>query len=168
MRTSQKIGMEAIVGKPSQPLPLKILKGRGNGKDIAGRAIPQPPAFNRGAPTPPDWLNPEARGEWERIAPELERLDLIKPEDRGIFAAYCLAWSRLVRAEAICAAEGLTLTNPTTGRVGTHPAALIAAAASRDLLRLGSQFGLSPLGEVGVAKPAKPAGDEFDAFGGAS
>jgi P27 family predicted phage terminase small subunit len=159
------MGNGGIVGRTPEPIPLKILKGRSLTKDIAGRPIPQAPAFNRGAPEPPQWLDAEARGEWQRIAPELERLDLIKPEDRGIFAAYCLCWSRLVRAEAICAAEGLTVVNPTTGRVGSHPAALIAAAASRDLLRLGVQFGLSPLGEVAVAKPPRPDAGDDDPFG---
>ena len=57
------------MGRTPQPIPLKILKGRSATKDIAGRPIPQAPAFNRGAPDPPPWLDTEARAEWERIAP---------------------------------------------------------------------------------------------------
>ena len=102
------------MGRRPDPLPLKILKGRSATKDIAGRPIPQAPAFNRGAPDPPGWLNPEAREEWNRIAPELDRLELIKPEDAGILVAYCLAWSRLVSAEAIIQTAGLAATNPQT------------------------------------------------------
>jgi phage terminase small subunit len=84
------------VGRPSQPTPLKILKGRGNGKDIAGRPIPQLPAFEHGAPTPPPWLSPEALAEWQRVAPSLDALGLIKDEDRAVFSTYCERPGRLV------------------------------------------------------------------------
>ena len=156
------------MGRRPDPLPLKILKGRSETKDIAGRPIPQAPAFNRGAPDPPGWLNPEARGEWNRIAPELDRLELIKPEDAGILVAYCLAWSRLVSAEAIIQTEGLTAMNPQTGRRAVHPAVYVVQAASRDLLRLGSHFGLTPVSEVNLATPAKPdSDDDANPFAGA-
>ena len=100
--------------------------------------------------------------------PELDRLDLIKPEDAGILVAYCLAWSRLVSAEAIIQTEGLTATNPQTGGRAVHPAVYVVQAASRDLLRLGSHFGLTPVSEVNLGTPAKPdSDDDANPFAGA-
>ena len=93
-------------GPAPEPIPLRILKGRGNGKDVAGRPIPKVPAFERCAPEAPAWLDPEALAEWSRIVPALDAVGSIKPEDRGIITARCVAWSRAVHAEAIIAAEG--------------------------------------------------------------
>ena len=154
----------SILGRTPQPIPLRILKGRSATKDVAGRPIPQVPAFNRGAPEPPPWLDREAREEWNRIAPELERLDLLKPEDHGAFAAYCLAWSRLASSVATYQAEGLTATNPSTGRVAVHPAEHTAQAAGRDLLRYAQQFGLTPVAEIALGRPPIPDVDDDDPF----
>jgi hypothetical protein len=66
-----------------KPTKLLLLNGRGDGKDSAGRPVPLAPPFKRQAPEPPSWLSREARAEWRRIVPELERLDLVKPADRA-------------------------------------------------------------------------------------
>ena len=50
-------------GPAPEPIPLRILKGRGNGKDVAGRPIPKVPPFERCAPEAPGWLDPEALAE---------------------------------------------------------------------------------------------------------
>ena len=72
------------------PLPPKILllHGRGNGKDSAGNLVPTPPRFERVAPEPPDWLDDEGRGEWQRVIDDLEPLGLLKSSDRGVLTAY--------------------------------------------------------------------------------
>jgi phage terminase small subunit len=41
------------------------------------------------APTPPTWLDREARAEWRRVTPELERLGLLSHIDRGMLTLYC-------------------------------------------------------------------------------
>jgi len=45
------------MGRTPEPLGLKILKGRSATKDIAGRPIPMPPAFECGVPDCPAWLS---------------------------------------------------------------------------------------------------------------
>jgi phage terminase small subunit len=62
-------------------------------------------------------------------------------------------WATFIAARHRIRAEGLTLVNPTTGHVGTHPAVHVAASAARDLLKFASQFGLTPLAEVCLGKP---------------
>lgn len=50
-------------------------------------------------PGAPEWLNKDARLEWRRIGPELERLGLISKIDRSALALYCQTWGQLCQAE---------------------------------------------------------------------
>ncbi|BBX39269.1 phage terminase small subunit P27 family [Mycobacterium simiae] len=96
-----------MAGGARQPAKLLLLNGRGDGKDSAGRVVPTPPNFKRVGPNPPTWLTREAKAEWRRIAPGLERLDLIKAEDRAALAAYCELWSRWYQAQKDIQKNGL-------------------------------------------------------------
>ncbi len=66
---------------------LLLLHGRGNGKDCAGYPVPTPPAFERAAPEPPDWLDDEGRDEWQRVVDDLAPLGLLKNSDRATLTA---------------------------------------------------------------------------------
>src|SRR5262245_41191735 len=88
----------ARAGRPADPAPLKLLKGRSPGKDCAGRDVPEVPAFVREAPDVPDWLSVDAADLWRRIAPGLDELGLLKPEDFPAFAILCETWSRYCAA----------------------------------------------------------------------
>lgn len=84
--------------RPPKPARLKLVEGRSPGRDSGGRKVPESPKFIRQAPDAPDWLDAEALAEWRRVAPTLERLDLLKPEDRALLSAYCETWSVYVAA----------------------------------------------------------------------
>ena len=45
-------------------------------------------------PADEEWFDAEARAEWQRVVPGLERLDLLKPEDRAMLVVFCTTWSR--------------------------------------------------------------------------
>lgn len=149
-------------GPAPDPVGLKVIKGRGEGKDSMGRAIPKVPEFDRGTPEPPPWLDEVARELWERVAPALDRLDLLKPEDREVFAAYCVAWSRFSAAVATYTVEGLTMTNPQSGRVAVHPAVTVAEKAAAQLHRFAQDFGLTPSAELNLGKKPDGDGDQGD------
>ena len=136
----------------AKPASLLLLNGRGEGQDSAGRPVATPPPFKRLAPNPPTWLSREAKAEWKRVAPGLERLDLIKPEDRAAFAAYCETWARFVDATRTVNREGITAMNPDSGRLAVHPAVRVAEAASTHLRQYAEQFGLTPAAERNVSK----------------
>ena len=68
--------------------------------------MPTPPAFERVAPEPPDWLDDEGRHEWQRVIDDLEPLGLLKNSDRGVLVAYCEAWSRFAAAVSSTARKG--------------------------------------------------------------
>lgn len=50
-------------------------------------------------PDAPEWLSDEARAEWDRITPHLQKLGLVSSLDRAVLTAYCVAWSDFVWAE---------------------------------------------------------------------
>ncbi|WP_042904540.1 phage terminase small subunit P27 family, partial [Mycobacterium tuberculosis] len=116
------------------------------------------------APDAPDWLDAEALAEWRRVAPTLERLDLLKPEDRALLSAYCETWSVYVAAVQRVRAEGLTITSPKSGVVHRNPAVTVAETARMHLLRLASEFGLTPAAEQRLAVAPGDDGDGLNPF----
>lgn len=147
--------------KPKPPT-LKLIEGRGNGRDSGGRPVKAAPAFVRLPPTAPEFLPDEARAEWERVVPELERLQLLKPVDRAALTAYVLTWQRLVDAQQIIAVEGMTAHDDKTGKVQRHPALVTIEAASKELRAWAAEFGLTPSAEARVSKGGANDGAEED------
>lgn len=138
-----------------KPAALRLLEGRGNGRDSGGRPVKDPPAFNRLPPEPPDWLPLEARAEWERVVPELARLNLTKPVDRAALAAYCMTWDRFVRAVKEMESEfgGSVLGENSQGTV-RNPCIAVIEAASKELRAWCGEFGFTPSaeGRLGVGE----------------
>ncbi|MGW1998488.1 phage terminase small subunit P27 family [Embleya sp. NPDC001921] len=120
------------------------------------------PAFRRIAPTPPDWLSPEAAAEWARVVPGLQRLDILKEEDRAVLVAYCETWSTFVSAIRQQHQEGLTI----EAKQGTlpHPAVGIARNAGRELRSFAAHFGLTPSSEQALARGAEDGGEDDNPF----
>jgi P27 family predicted phage terminase small subunit len=147
------------MARKADPAGLRLLKGRSEARDSGGRLVAPSPNFVREAPEPPEWLCVEARAEWDRVVPGLERLDLLKPEDRAVLAAYCVTYARFVEAVRIYRAEGTTIVNPDSGNLRRHPAVGIAEAAAAQLRSLGAEFGLTPASERAVS----PVAPEHDA-----
>ena len=143
-----------------KPTALKLLEGRGHGRDSGGRVVKEVPGFARSAPPAPEWLPVEARAEWDRVVPEMDRLGILKRIDRAALAAYCAAWDRFVTASAIVAAEGMVLHDDKQGRAQRHPALLTAEAASKELRAWASEFGLTPSAEQRLAGTKGDDGDQ--------
>lgn len=148
-----------------RPARLKLIEGARPGRDSGGRKVKEPPAFRRVAPQPPEWLPEEARSEWDRVVPELMRLELTKPIDRAALTAYCLTWDRLVRAQREMEFDGSVLSHNSQGRV-RHPAVAVIEAASKELRAWVGEFGLSPSSEGRLAAAGAEDGQDDDPFGG--
>lgn len=167
-----------------RPVKLKLIEGRGNGRDSGGRVVGETPKFKRLPPEAPEWLPAEAREEWERVVPELARLELLKPVDRAALTAYVLTWQRLVDAQKLAkthrmfeVAEGVDENGDVKkrrhqghGLLGTNsqgvtraPWVAIAEAASKELRAWAAEFGFTPSAENKLA--VKESGDdESDPF----
>lgn len=159
------------MGRTPQPAGLKLIKGRADGRDSGGRTVKPGPAFRRIPPRAPTWLSREAAAEWRRVAPGLERLDLLKEEDRAVLTAYCETWSTYVAATRLVIDEGVTTTVVTvsksgseTTRVVQHPAVSIARNAGRELRAFATHFGLTPSTEQALARGADDGNEDDNPF----
>lgn len=151
------------MARPAQPPALKLLKGRGEGRDSGGREVQPTPQFRRVAPQPPSWLSREAKAEWKRVVPELTRLEILTAENRAALAAYCETWATFVAATRTVQVEGMTI-HAKQGELA-HPAVAIARNAGKELRAWANQFGLTPSAENALQlREADDGGD--DPFGG--
>lgn len=139
------------VGRTPAPAALKLVNGRSEGRDSGGRVVKTPPKFDRVTPTPPRWLPKEARAEWERIVPDLERLGILKRIDAAALTAYCMTWQRFVEASQIIEVEGMSCTDR-AGKVTRNPALVTVETASRELRAWAGEFGLTPSAETRLSK----------------
>jgi P27 family predicted phage terminase small subunit len=171
-----------------RPVALKLLEGRGHGTDSGGRKVAAVPLFKRIPPDAPEWLPTEARAEWDRVVPELARLELTKPVDRAALTAYVLTWQRLVDAQKLIVenqeftyvaknadpdSEGV---EPATingyGLLGVNSQGIVRApwvaiieAASKDLRAWCAEFGFTPSAEAKLSVQEADNGEE-DIFSG--
>ena len=83
-----------MAGRKNKPTAIKKLEGN-PGKRPLNDSEPQP---DKTPPKCPSWLLKEAKREWHRVVPELERLGLLTIVDRAALAGYCEAYSRWVMA----------------------------------------------------------------------
>ena len=145
----------------AKPAKLKLLNGRGPGKDSAGRPVNEGPKFVRDAPTPPSWLGREAKAEWRRVVPEMERLRLLSRLTRASLTAYCETWEVFTVATRILHEEGLVY-EAKQGLI-PHPAVNIQRQAGAELRRWAAEYGLTPATEQRVrAGELETDDDAFD------
>jgi P27 family predicted phage terminase small subunit len=163
-----------------RPAALKLIEGR-NGRDSGGREVKPPPAFVRLPPDAPEWLPDEARAEWERVVPELARLNLAKPVDRAALTAYVLTWQRLVDAQKLVTEnrsvaidvddDGLVTRVNGYGLLGKNSQGIVRApwiaiieAASKDLRAWCAEFGFTPSAEAKLSTATGADDEEADIF----
>jgi P27 family predicted phage terminase small subunit len=166
-----------------KPLPANVhlLRGNASKKPLADLTDGLQPEVE--IPGCPRHLLPEARKEWKRITPELERYGLISKLDRGALSLYCQAWARWVWAEeqlqrfAALAAEkmadaaakgepytggdGYTVPTP-NGHMTYSPHWVIANKAMEQVNRYMASFGLDPASRGRVNPSAVRQRDMFD------
>ena len=92
--------------------------------------------------------------------PGLERLDLLKPEDRAMLVVFCTTWSRYVDAGRAYAPTVLTMTNPDSSHTSAHPCVQIVNTAAGHLRAFAPEFGLSPVAERRLGSITPPDDDE--------
>lgn len=146
------------MGRPPKPTALKLLEGN-PGKRALNRNEPKPQPI---APRAPLWLNADARREWRRVAPELERLGLLTRVDMAALASYCEAYALLMRAAKAIDAEGLVLTSQ-SGYAQPHPAVGIVQRSMQNIRAFCSEFGLTPSSRGRMSLP-EPETDDLDAL----
>lgn len=157
-----------------RPLPNAVKKLRGNpGKRKLNPAEPQPA---QGEPVMPAGLSPLAQQEWRAILPDLTLLGVLARIDGKALAAYCMAWSRWMQAEAEVERLGLIIEEPIIGRdqdgesyeIGTrykrNPAIGVGHEAMKIMKSFLIEFGMTPASRsrIRIEKPKEE--DPLEAF----
>ena len=132
----------------AMPTNLKILHGE-----------TRPSRINQHEPTPsskpvtcPSWLCPEAKREWQRLAPELIRLGVLTHLDRDSLAVYCDAVVRYREAAAVIQERGVMVVGA-QGQTVKNPALQVARDQAMVIKAFGRELGLTPSSRSGIAVP---------------
>lgn len=135
-------------GRPRKPTQLHILHGN-PGKRRLPKGEPQP---TLGVPSRPEWLSPEAKREWNRVAPELHAQRLLALIDRALLSAYCECWAQYVAAVKDIHENGSSFTTD-KGYQAPRPAVGIARAMLEKMMQLSARFGFTPSDRAKMAVP---------------
>lgn len=98
----------ATRGRKSKPTALKLLEGNPGNRPL-NTAKPR----STGVPDCPDWLEDEAKAEWERMSTVLENMGMLTDMDMVAFAGYCQAYARWREAEEFLSQHGFFVRSQT-------------------------------------------------------
>jgi P27 family predicted phage terminase small subunit len=137
---------------------LKMVQGNPGKRPIKKSVTPE-----AGKVEIPDWLNEDARAEWKRLAPEMERLKLLTPLDAHAFAMYCDSYARWASCEKFLNENGLFYVSA-AGKLLERPQVRIAQGYGQAARAFGSEFGLTPNSRARFTLPAleEEEDDEFE------
>jgi P27 family predicted phage terminase small subunit len=157
-------------GQGRKPTPPQLRLVRGSERKL-GPQIEVP--TNAAVVDPPAWLSEDAKLEWLRLSPLLEASGLVTKLDVRAFAQYCelaalceRAWRNIetMRRQSPIF-DGLVVRTP-GGGIAQNPVIRTAMNAAEKLVKIGSEFGLSPVARVRISS-LKAAGvsetDKLDA-----
>ena len=96
-------------GRKPTPTALKVLAGNPGKRPLNRRE----PRVTPKAPSMPTTLSAEAKREWRRVVPVLERVGTLSLVDRGTLDAYCRAYARMVEADRHIQKHGVVLLEQT-------------------------------------------------------
>ena len=140
-------------GRKPKPTLLKLLDGNPGKRPLNDRE-PVPPD---GVPDCPDFLDDTAREEWFRTAQVLKEMQLLSRADRSALAAYCVAYSRWVQAEAQVKKHGMIVKSPDKGFPMKSPFLSIADQTMEEMRKFMVEFGLTPSSRSRIRVPDDPA-----------
>jgi P27 family predicted phage terminase small subunit len=152
-------------GRKPKPPELRVLHGQAK-----QRALAEAPRARKGLPRCPKHLTGVERETWKRLAGELHDAGVLAVIDRDALALYCVVYARWLDAEERLRKIGAVIST-TNGNLIQNPYLGIANRAAEQMVRLESEFGMTPASRSRVkAEPAQPArertrtatGDDFD------
>lgn len=134
-------------GRKPKPTALKLVTGN-PGK----RAINKKEArLDLAEPTPPEFLNTDAKVEWGRVVGTLYRAGLMTELDRAVLSAYCQAYGRWAQAERALSRMAdkdeynrALMVKTHNGTAVQNPLVGTANKAKADMVRYAVEFGMTP------------------------
>jgi len=156
-----------IPGRKPKPTKLKILEGN-PGRRPLNLNEPDPLPI---APECPDWLPDEAKKLWHRLAPELERIGLLKIIDGIALEGLCVSYAIWKKAVEFIKKNGTTYRIPRKDKKGKvksvyiapFPEVAIANQSLKQIRAFATEFGLTPSSRGRILLPwEEDYDDEFD------
>lgn len=157
-------------GRKPTPTALKLVKGN-PGKRALNKKEAKP---DLAQPTPPSFLNDDAKVEWGRVVGTLFKAGLMTELDRAVLAAYCQAYGRWAQAERALSRMAdkdennrALMVKTSNGNAVQNPLVGTANKAKADMVRYALEFGMSPSARSKVnATPDDHQEDKFKEFFG--
>lgn len=151
------------MGRRKKPTALKELAGN-PGKRPLPKNEPRPDA---GLPDKPKVMSRVASQEWDRLAPQLDKLGLLTSIDLITFVTYCESYSEYCAAKAHIKKYGRY--QKVNGLWKRNPAIGDAKASAQQMFKFAEGFGLTPSSRAKVAAEMKnPAQPVLPGTGGLS
>lgn len=155
-------------GRPPKPAVVHLVTGNRSKKSAADLLKEvQNPILPVEIPDAPDWLDEDARAEWDRVSPDLLTLGLVSRLDRQALAQYCEAvsdyrrWTlRIQRLNEKLEDRGDVQTYQ-TGAKDLSIWRKLRNDAERRADSAGAKFGFSPLARRALRAQVAPQGELF-------
>lgn len=140
----------------AKPTMLKLLEGN-PGKRPINKNEPRP---SKGEIKCPGWLLKDAKKEWKRVLPELERLGLLTTIDIAALVGYCQSWARYVEAEKFLKDnDSIFITDK--GYMGQVPQVGMAQKYLKLCQSFMTEFGFTPSSRGRLSLPNKDQDKEL-------
>ena len=163
---------------PKKPTALHVLNGNPSRIKDLGKNEPKPTLI---APKCPAFLSKNAKKEWKRIEPQLEKLGLLTQMDMAALAGYCESWAQWKEAVEFMHEFGTTYTlwernddgsikidvhgSPVMRYVQQFPQVSIANKALTQIKAFCTEFGLTPSARGRMQVPGQAdANDEMESL----
>lgn len=147
------------MGRKPDPTALKLVKGNPGKRPLNDKE----PRLETRIPPCPKYLEGEARKEWRRITKQLQINHLITEADRSLLAAYCQAYKIWVDATEKVNKHGTVIKAP-SGFPVQSPFVSIANKQVEIMIKLASEFGMSPASRTRIKVEKPPEEDPMEAL----
>jgi P27 family predicted phage terminase small subunit len=152
-------------GQKPKPTALKKLANNPGGRPL-NESEPQP-EIPTSVPKPPDYLDGDAKKEWERRAKQLLDLGLLTDIDTTAFETYCMAYGRFAEANRELK-KGMIIKSPNDYPI-LNPYLSVLRQAVAEMGKFLVEFGMTPSSRSRIQvkrnktpEPAAPAVDSMD------
>lgn len=143
------------------PTALHVLNGNPSKIKDLGKDEPKPVPI---APDCPDWISDDAKIEWERVAPQLEKLGLLTQIDMAALVGYCESWAQYKKAIEFIHKHGETYPikddNGKVKYIQQFPQVSIANKALGNIKSFCTEFGMTPSARSRMAVPGASENDD--------
>ena len=109
---------------------------------------------SKGIPRAPDNLSEDEKTEWKRVSRLLRDAGLLESLDKTLLTAYCITYSRWLKAENKIKRHGMLVKSP-NGYPMQSPYLAIANKAMEQMLKILGELGMTPASRSRIPKQEK-------------